>query len=79
MGVFMNLAKKFASVWVAASLVAAPLAAQAAESAAPVRSGSEVQGENLRGGFIIPLVAVIAIILGILALTGGNNDRPHSP
>ena len=79
MGVFMNLAKKFASVWVAASLVAAPLAAQAAESAAPARTGSEVQGENLRGGFIIPLIAVIAVILGILALTGGNNDRPHSP
>jgi hypothetical protein len=79
MGVFMNLAKKFASVWVAASLIAAPLAAQAAESAAPVRSGSEVQGENLRGGFIIPLVAVIAIILGILAMTGGDNDPPHSP
>jgi len=75
----MNLAKKFASVWVAASLVAAPLAAQAAESAAPARTGSEVQGENLRGGFIIPLIAVIAVILGILALTGGNNDRPHSP
>ena len=57
MGVFMNLAKKFASVWVAASLIAAPLAAQAAESAAPARTGSEVQGENLQGGFIIPLIA----------------------
>ena len=75
----MNLAKKFASVWVAASLVAAPLAAQAAESAAPARTGSEVQGENLRGGFIIPVIALIAVILGVLALTGGNNDRPHSP
>ena len=75
----MNLAKKFASVWVAASLIAAPLAAQAAESAAPARSGSEVQGENLRGGFIIPVIALIAVILGVLALTGGNNDRPHSP
>ena len=79
MGVFMNLAKKFASVWVAASLVAAPLAAQAAESAAPVRTGTEVQGENLGGGWVIPLLAVVAIILGILAMTGGNNDRPHSP
>jgi len=79
MGVFMNLAKKFASVWVAASLVAAPLAAQAAESAAPARVGTEVQGENLRGGFIIPLIALIAVILGILAMTGGNGDRPHSP
>ena len=79
MGVFMNLAKKFASVWVAASLIAAPLVAQAAESAAPARTGSEVQGENLQGGFIIPLIAIIAVLLGILALTGGNDDAPHSP
>ena len=79
MGVFMNLAKKFASAWVAASLVAAPLAAQAAPVATADRAGSEVQGENLRGGFVIPLVALVAVILGILALTGGNNDRPHSP
>lgn len=76
----MNLAKKFASVWVAASLIAAPLAAQAAESAAPARVGSEVQGENLGGGgWVIPLLAVVAIVLGILAMTGGDNDRPHSP
>jgi len=79
MGVFMKLANKFASVWVAASLIAAPVAAQAAESAAPARVGTEVQGENLRGGFIIPLIAIIAVILGIVAMTGGNNDRPHSP
>ena len=43
------------------------------------RTGTEVEGENLRGGFIIPLIAVVAIILGILAATGGDNDAPHSP
>jgi hypothetical protein len=73
----MTSGKVFTSVAIAMSLVAAPVAAQAA--AADLRTGTEVEGENLRGGFIIPLVAVVAIILGILALTGGNSDRPHSP
>jgi len=63
------------------SLTTAPVVAQAASQPAPARGGTVVSSdaENLRGGFIIPLVAVIAVILGILALTGGNNDRPHSP
>ena len=74
----MRLAKRIASVAVAASLVASPVVAQAAASAAPVRTGSEVEGENVRGGFIIPLVALVAIILGILALTSGG-DGPTSP
>lgn len=75
----MNLAKNIASTLVAASLVAAPIVAQAAEAAAPVRTGSEVEGENLRGGFLIPLIAIVAIILGILAATGGDGDLPQSP
>ena len=37
-------------------------------------------GSQLRGGFIIPLIAIIAIILGILAATNDNDDDlPHSP
>lgn len=73
----MKLGKMLASAAVAASLVAAPVAAQAAP--AELRTGSEIEGENLRGGFIIPLLAIIAIILGILAATGGDGDEPHSP
>src|SRR5688500_565421 len=76
-GYIMKLAKVLASVAVATSLVAAPLVAQAA--AAGLRSGAEVEGENLRGGFIIPLIAIIAIILGILAATSGGGDAPTSP
>jgi hypothetical protein len=68
--------KVLTSVALAASLVAAPVVAQAAP--ADLRTGTEVEGENLRGGFIIPAIAVVAIILGILALTSGG-DRPHSP
>jgi hypothetical protein len=45
---------------------------QAARTASPVD-----ESEDLRGGFIIPLIALIAIILGILAATsGGDNDSP---
>ena len=73
----MKLGKALASVAVATSLLAAPIAAQA--SVADLRSGTEVEGENIRGGFIIPAIAIIAIILGILAATGGGDDAPHSP
>jgi hypothetical protein len=73
----MKLGKALASVAVATSLLAAPVAAQA--SPADLRTGTEVEGENLRGGWIIPLVAVIAIILGILAATSGGDDPPSSP
>jgi hypothetical protein len=58
--------------------------ALAQPSAAPhsvaARSGATTQNANeLRGGFIIPLVALVAIILGILAATQGHGSRPHSP
>ena len=73
----MKLGKVLASVAVATSLVTAPVVAQAAPAE---RTATEVQGENVRGGFLIPLIAIIAIILGILAATGGgDDDEPHSP
>jgi hypothetical protein len=74
----MKLSKALASLAVATSLVAAPITAQA--TTADLRTATEVEGENLRGGFIIPLIALVAIILGILAATsGGDDDAPHSP
>lgn len=59
-------------------------AVAAASNAREVAPAAEtVDGEQLRGGFIIPLIALIAIILGICAGTsvcGGNDDDlPHSP
>jgi phosphotransferase system enzyme I (PtsI) len=48
-----------------------------------LRSSVVEMGEQLRGGFIIPLIALIAIILGICAGTnvcgGDDDDLPHSP
>ena len=55
-----------------------------AQTAAPIEPATEsVEGSELRGGFIIPLIALIAIILGICAATdicgGDDDDLPHSP
>jgi hypothetical protein len=66
------------------ALMAAPTMAAAQTSAAATEvapAGENVQGSELRGGFIIPLIALVAIILGIIAATRGNNDGdlPHSP
>ena len=68
--------KNILAATAAMSLVTAPVVAQAA---AP-RAGAQVgDAENLRGGFIIPLIALVAIILGILAATGDDDDLPKSP
>ncbi|HEX8124991.1 MAG TPA: hypothetical protein VF548_05355 [Allosphingosinicella sp.] len=66
------------------TLAAAQASASAAASATEVAPATEtVDGEQLRGGFIIPLIALIAIILGICAATdicgGDDDDLPTSP
>ncbi len=75
----MSLRKASLAAALAVSTVSAPVLAQT--QAAPVqRSGAQMEDANeLRGGFVIPLLAVVAIILGILAATGGDDDRPTSP
>jgi hypothetical protein len=80
----MSFKKASVAAMLAVSMASTPVLAQTAPSAAPLsvaaRSGATTgEASELRGGFIIPLVAVVAIILGILAATGGHNDRPHSP
>jgi hypothetical protein len=55
--------------------------ASVAQEVAPAEE--TVEGEQLRGGWIIPLIALIAIILGLCAATdicgGGDDDLPTSP
>ena len=53
-------------------------AAQAAPEVAPASETVE-EGSELRGGWIIPLIAIIAIILGILAATHDDDDPPKTP
>ena len=78
----MSFKKASVAAALAVSMASTPVLAQT--SAAPLsvaaRSGATTADANqVRGGFIIPVVAVIAIILGILAATKGGGDRPHSP
>lgn len=79
----MSFKKASVAAALAVSMASTPVLAQTS-SAAPLsvaaRSGASTGDANeLRGGFIIPLVAVVAIILGILAATRSGGDRPHSP
>lgn len=74
----MKLTRTFASAVAATTLMASSIAAQAVAPAE--RTGDTVQGENLRGGFIIPLIAIVAVILGILVLVDNKDSSlPHSP
>jgi hypothetical protein len=61
-----------------ASLAAAPVVA-APKPAAEVAPASEtVEGEQIRGGFLLPLAIIIAIIIGVLLLTK-DDEGPVSP
>lgn len=66
-----------ASSMAALTLAVSPVVVQAA----PVeRAAAPAAEENdLRGGFIIPLVAIIAIILGVLLISNNGNHEPTSP
>ena len=79
----MSLKKASIAAILAVSMASTPVMAQQGSAAAlsvAARSGASTdENSELRGGFIIPLVAVVAVILGILALTGGGGDRPSSP
>lgn len=62
----------------AASMVAAPVVA-APKPAAEIAPQSEtVEGEQIRGGFLLPLAIIIAIIIGVLLLTR-DDEGPVSP
>ncbi len=65
------------------TLAAAQATSAAARSAEVAPATETVEGDQLRGGFIIPLIALIAIILGICAGTdvcgGDDDDLPTSP
>lgn len=80
LGVRVMKMKHALAALAATSLVAAPVAAQAA-AAQVARTASPVEdSENLQGGWLVPAIAIIAILLGILAITsGGDDELPHSP
>jgi hypothetical protein len=78
----MSFKKASVAAMLAVSMAGTPVLAQS--SAAPLtvaaRSGADTgEASELRGGFLIPAIAIIAIILGILAATNNGGDPPHSP
>ena len=84
---FKGLIAAAASVALIATPTMAAAQASAGASAAASRevapATETVEGDQLRGGWIIPLIALIAIILGICAATeicgGDDEDPPTSP
>ena len=80
----MSFKKATVAALLAASMSSAPVLAQTAAPASSLsvasRAGESTESASeLRGGFIIPLLAVVAVILGILAAVGGGDDGPNSP
>jgi hypothetical protein len=58
----------------AAPAVAAPKPVGAPASSEIAPAGETVQGEQIRGGFLLPLAIIIAIIIGVLLLTNDDED-----
>ncbi|HEX8191473.1 MAG TPA: hypothetical protein VF552_01100 [Allosphingosinicella sp.] len=60
------------------SIAAAPAAAQAQADAAPAAAlepaAEQVEGSEIRGGFILPTLGIIALIAAIILLTNGDDD-----
>ncbi|MEA3061290.1 MAG: hypothetical protein QOJ94_1071 [Sphingomonadales bacterium] len=73
---------KLISAAAALALAASPAVAagQAPPPAvqAPAPAPETVQGSEIRGGFILPLLTIIAVIIAVLLLTK-NDDKPNSP
>ena len=68
---------KILSAVTAIAVAASPTVAAAQAAHAPAPATEQVQGSEIRGGFLLPLAVIIAIIIGVLLLT--NNDKPKSP
>lgn len=75
----MNLSKKIASAFVAGSMIATPIVAEAAV-ADVARTGATVEGEQQAAGFpFLIVLAVIAVGVGLYFVIDGGDDEPASP
>ena len=79
----MSFKKASLAAMLAVSMASTPVLAQTAPSAAALsvaeRSGAATgDASELRGGFIIPLLALLAVIAGLIIAFGGD-DEPESP
>lgn len=72
----MSFKKASLVAMLAVSMASAPALAQSA----PARAGAEIDAANsINGGWFIPLLAVLAVVGGIIAITSGGGDEPTSP
>ena len=72
--------KEIIAATASVALIATPTMATAQSAEIAPATETVEEGNELRGGFIIPLIAIVAIILGILAAThDDDDDLPHSP
>lgn len=72
----MSFKKASLVAMLAVSMASAPALAQSA----PARAGAEVEATNsVNGGWFIPLLAILAVAGGIIAITSGGDDSPTSP
>lgn len=70
--------KSVVAALAAVSMIATPIAATA-QSTAPAQTevtpaGETVEGNEIRGGYLLPLAIIIAIIIGVLLLTKDDED-----
>ncbi|WP_162806554.1 hypothetical protein [Sphingosinicella terrae] len=82
----MSFKKASMVAMLAVSMASTPVLAQtAAASSSPAvtesaRSGAATDDASaLNGGFLIPLLAILAVIAGIYVAVDGGGDRPVSP
>lgn len=77
----MNLIKKVALSFAATSLIAAPVVASAAPAVNGARALAAVDGESeLEGSsWIIAIIALAAIVGGIIIASDNDDDAPTSP
>lgn len=73
--------KKLIAAAAAASLALSPTVAAAQSAPVEVAPAAELaEGEQIRGGFILPLAIIIAIIIGVLLLTNDDDETvPLTP
>jgi len=84
----MSFKKASLAAMLAVSMTGTPVLAQTATSASKLsvatapsaRAGATASDANeLAGGWLIPLLAVLAVIGGVLALASNGGDHPTSP
>ncbi len=77
----MRFGKTLTAAVLAVSVAGTPALAQASSAVAQsARASASLEDEsNLGGGFIIPLIAIAAVIAGIIIIADGGDDAPTSP